>query len=347
MTKANKILTPEYKTWLTKIKSKIRSVQLKNAVTVNSSLIQFYFELGQMISQKQTKWGSKFLERLSLDLKQEFPRMQGFSITNLKYCKLFYEYLTVSPQLDDQFQKSILNIPWGHTKILIGKIKDKTQAQFYIQKTLENGWSRDTLALQLKSDLYQRNAKAISNFKTTLPDTHSDLALQTLKDPYIFDFLQISKKTREKDIEDQLINNLQKFLLELGKGFAFLGRQYQLTVAENDYFLDLLFYHTKLKCYVVIELKNTKFKPEYVGKLNFYLSAVDDQVKDEKDNPTIGILLCRDKNNLEVEFALRGTTKPMGISEFEITSQIPDKLKQDLPTVEELESQFFEENPTK
>ena len=342
MTKANKILTPEYKTWLTKIKSKIRSVQLKNAVTVNSSLIQFYFELGQMISQKQTKWGSKFLERLSLDLKQEFPRMQGFSITNLKYCKLFYEFYarSISQQPVDQ-------IPWSHNVAIFTKSKSLQEASFYIQKTLENGWSRDTLALQLKSDLYQRNAKAISNFKTTLPDTQSDLALQTLKDPYIFDFLQISKKTREKDIEDQLINNLQKFLLELGKGFAFLGRQYQLTVAENDYFLDLLFYHTKLKCYVVIELKNTKFKPEYVGKLNFYLSAVDDQVKDEKDNPTIGILLCRDKNNLEVEFALRGTTKPMGISEFEITSQIPDKLKQDLPTVEELESQFFEENPTK
>ena len=330
------LLSPEYKNWLLEIKQKIRSVQLKSAVAVNSELINFYFELGQMISQKQAKWGSKFLDNLSLDLKKEFPKMQGFSVTNLKYCKLFYEYVAISPQLDDEFKNLISNIPWGHTKILIGKVKDKKQAQFYIQKTLENNWSRDVLALQLKTDLYSRSGKTISNFEKTLPETQSDLAQQTLKDPYIFDFLQISEKAKEKEVEDQLILNLSQFLLELGKGFAFLGRQYQLTVADSDYFLDLLFYHTKLKCYVVIELKNTKFKPEYAGKLNFYLSAVDSQIKDKTDNPTIGILLCRDKNNMEVEFALRGFSQPMGVSEFEITTTVPEELKQDLPTVEEL-----------
>lgn len=308
-----------------------------------------------MIAEKENVWGSKLIERVAKDLKEEFPDMKGFSTTNLKYCKLFYQYfskktkleneLNLSPQLEDELLKLAFNLPWGHIKMLIGKIKDKQVAKFYIQKTIQNNWSRDVLDIQIKSDLYNRQGKSVNNFKNTLPEPMSDLANQTLKDPYIFDFLTLSEDYKEKDIEKQLVQNITKFLLELGKGFAFIGQQYQIAINENDYFIDLLFYHTKLKCYVVIELKNTKFKPEYTGKLNFYLSAIDSLIKDETDNATIGILLCKDKNNIEAEFALRDINKPIGISELNFTEVLPDNLKSSLPTIEEIESEFknFEE----
>ncbi|MFA6057098.1 MAG: PDDEXK nuclease domain-containing protein [Taibaiella sp.] len=355
-------ISPEYKIWLGELKLKIRSVQLKAAVAVNSALIGFYWELGKMISEKDRVWGSRFLEQVSQDLKTEFPEMQGFSVTNLKYCKLFYNYFSIRPQVGDELKSMkspqlgdesgrekvtdippldlVTKIPWGHIKELISKVKDIKEAQFYIEQTIAGHWSRDVLALQIKSGLYQRQGKAINNFKETLPDPMSDLAQQTLKDPYVFDFMTMSAPFKEKDIEDQLIEHITKFLLELGKGFAFIGRQYHLEIADNDYYLDLLFYHTRLKCYVVIELKNTKFIPEYAGKLNFYLSAVDSMVKQGDDNPTIGILLCRDKNNIEAEFALRDINKPMGVSEFEITEHLPENLKNSLPTIEELENEL-------
>jgi predicted nuclease of restriction endonuclease-like (RecB) superfamily len=349
-----------YKQWLIELKGKIRSVQIKAAIAVNSALIQFYWELGKMITEKQTAWGSKFLETLSKDLQDEFPEMKGFSVTNLKYCKLFYNYFENRPQVGDEIimssqlvkqlnsprsgdeigKQPVIQIPWGHIKVIIGKIKDSKEAHFYIQQTIENNWSRDTLALQIKTGLYARNGKAISNFKNTLPEPLSDLAQQTLKDPYIFDFMTLASDYKEKDIEKQLVQHITKFLLELGKGFAFVGQQYHLEIAENDYYIDLLFYHTRLKCYVVIELKNTKFIPEYAGKLNFYLSAIDSLVKQEDDKATIGILLCRDKNNIEAEFALRDINKPMGVSEFQITETLPDNLKSSLPTIEEIENEL-------
>ncbi|MBF0259125.1 MAG: DUF1016 family protein [Desulfamplus sp.] len=341
-------ITPEYKEWLGTLKSKIRSVQLKAALAVNSAVIEFYWDLGRMISEKDAVWGSRFLESLSKDLKKEFPDIQGFSVTNLKYCRLFYQYVSISPQTGDEIKSSAKNeiyqhisqIPWGHIKLLIGKVKDQDAALFYIHETIENGWSRDVLALQIKSNLYSRQGKAITNFKVTLPEPQSDLAQQTIKDPYSFDFLTLTKPYNERDIENQLISHITKFLLELGKGFAFVGRQYHLEVGESDYYLDLLFYHIKLKCYVVVELKNTKFIPEYAGKLNFYLSAVDSLLKSETDNPTIGILLCRDKNKIETEFALRDINKPMGVSEFTLTETLPENLKGSLPTIEEIESDF-------
>lgn len=225
----------------------------------------------------------------------------------------------------------------GHIIIIIAKIKDTKEAIFYIQKTKENNWSRDVLSLQIKSNLYQRQGTAINNFSATLPEPFSDLARQTLKDPYVFDFLQLTEGYKERDIENQLVNHIKKFLLELGKGFAFVGQQYHLDVADKDYYIDLLFYHVKLKCYVVIELKNTAFIPEYAGKLNFYLSAVDSILKEIDDKPTIGILLCREKNNIEAEFALRDINKPMGVSEFDLTNMLPDNLKSSLPTIEEIE----------
>jgi predicted nuclease of restriction endonuclease-like (RecB) superfamily len=340
----------EYQQWLTEIKSRIRVTQIKAAIAVNSQLIAFYWELGKSIYEKENVWGSKLLVNLSNDLKHEFPEMSGFSVTNLKYCKLFYSYFQMSPQLGDELKSprvgdeilllNVYKIPWGHIKLLISKIKNRNEILFYIQQTIENNWSRNVLELQIKSQLFERQGKAISNFKDTLPQPFSDLAQQTLKDPYVFDFMQLSNDFREKDIENQLIIHIQKFLLELGKGFAFVGRQYHLQVADNDYYIDLLFYHIKLKCYVVLELKNTKFIPEYAGKLNFYLSAIDSLLKDENDKPTIGIILCKDKSNIEAEFALRDINKPMGVSEFELIQQLPPHLKSSLPTIEEIENEL-------
>lgn len=350
-------LNKDYINWLNEVKSKVRTAQVKTALAANRELILFYWELGRDIFEKQknAKWGAKLLEQLSTDLKAEFPDIQGLSKTNLKYCSRFYQFYSISQQPVDQSQNKDLQtiedskklsqqlvdqIPWGHNIQIFTKAKNLEEAEFYIQQTIENGWSRDVLALQLKSSLYSRQGNAITNFKKTLPAPQSDLAQQTIKDPYSFDFLTMTKPYNERDVEQKLVEHISKFLLELGKGFAFIGRQYHLEIDESDYYIDLLFYHTKLKCYVVIELKNTKFIPEYAGKLNFYLSAVDSLVKADDDKPTIGILLCRDKKKIETEFALRDISKPMGVSEFTLTEALPDNLKGDLPTVEELESEL-------
>lgn len=360
----------DYKDWLVALKSKISATQIKAAIAVNSALIVFYWELGKMISEKENIWGEKLINQVASDLKIEFPDIKGLSSSNLKYCKRFYKFyesaigqqlvdqlqsldnkniestsdsLQISPQVGDDLNGQLITrIPWGHNILIFTKSKTLIEAQFYTQKTIENHWSRDVLAIQIKSDLYQRTGKAITNFKHTLPDPMSDLAQQTLKDPYVFDFMTMATPYKERDIENQLIKHVTKFLLELGKGFAFVGQQYHLEVGEKDYYIDLLFYHIVLKCYVVIELKNTEFMPEYAGKLNFYLSAVDSLVKQPEDKPTIGLLLCRYKNNIEAEFALRDINKPMGISEFQLTEILPENLKSSLPTIEEIEKEFKE-----
>lgn len=354
----------DYIEWLTAIKSKIHSARLRAALAANRELILFYWELGEMISSKlkEATWGNKVIDQLSKDLSSEFQGIQGFSRRNLYYVKKFYEYFSdfsgvelIVPRSGAQLENEIVppggaqnipaiifklggQMPWSHIKIILDKIEDHQEVLFYINETIENGWSRDVLALQIKSGLFKRQGKAITNFKHTLPDPQSDLAEQTIKDPYNFDFLTLTKPYNERDIENQLINHITKFLLELGKGFAFVGRQYHLEVGEGDYYIDLLFYHIKLKCYVVVELKNTKFIPEYAGKLNFYLSSVDSLIKSGDDNPTIGILLCRNKNKIETEFALRDINKPMGVSEFSLTEILPENLKGSLPTVEEIEA---------
>ncbi len=304
---------------------------------------------------KSGNWGDKILANVSKEMKLEFPLMTGLSERNLKYCRRFYEFYSnlIGQQLVAQLssetdiitnrQQLVAQIPWGHNLLIFSKNKDIEDALFYIEKTKENDWSRDTLALQIKSQLYQRRGAAITNFANTLPAGFSDLANQTLKDPYVFDFLQLTEGYKEKDIENQLVNHIKKFLLELGKGFAFVGQQYHLEIADKDYYIDLLFYHIRLKCYVVIELKNTAFIPEYAGKLNFYLSAVDSILAEKDDKPTIGILLCREKNNIEAEFALRGINKPMGVSEFDLTSMLPENLKSSLPTIKELEQNLFKD----
>ncbi len=327
-----------YKNLFADIRQRILSSQLKAALSVNAEMILLYWQIGNSIAQKQNEqgWSSGVIPQLAKDLKLEFPNMKGYSERNLSYMLKFakeYQDVTI-------LQQTVAKLPWGHNILLIEKIKDQKTRFWYAEKCIENNWSRDILDLQIKSNLIERQGKSINNFESTLPKPLSDLANQTLKDPYIFDFLTLDSDFRERDIEKQLTHHITKFLLELGKGFSFLGSQYHLEVGNQDYYLDLLFYHIKLKCYIVIELKNTKFKPEYTGKLNFYLSAVDSLIKEESENPTIGILLCKDKNNIEAEFALRDINKPIGISEIQLVEKLPDNLKSALPTIEEIENEL-------
>ena len=337
----------EYQAWLGTIKQRIVSVRLRMALAASRELIQFYWDLGALIAHKQaqSQWGDKLIAQLSADLQVAFPDIRGLSASNLKYCLRFFQFYTAAKgvaaqgQDDAPFgQQPVDQIPWGHNILIFTKCQSVAEARFYLSQTLDLGWSRDVLALQLKSNLFARAGKAVTNFARTLPAPQSDLAQQTLKDPYTFDFMAMTEPYNERDVERQLTQHITQFLLELGKGFAFIGRQYHLEVAGNDYYIDLLFYHVTLKCYVVVELKNRKFIPEYAGKLNFYLSAVDSLLKRSDDQPTIGLLLCRDKNNIEVEFALRDMNKPMGVSEYTLVDALPDNLKGALPTVEEIES---------
>ena len=357
-----------YNSWLSKVKKQVSVIQQKTALAANYELVLLYWFLGYQIVEKQkvANWGSSFIDVFSKDLKKAFPDLSGFSSKNLRYCRAFYNFYsdsqkwqqlvakTASKECLNKWQQPVAKkeifqeyapfpaltgqIPWGHNIQIFSKSESLEQALFYITQTITNGWSRNVLALQIKSELYQRHGQAVTNFESTLPAEQSDLAIQTIKDPYVFDFLTMTKPYNERDIESSLIEHVSKFLLELGKGFAFVGRQYQLSLAGNDYYLDLLFYHVKLKCYVVVELKNTKFVPEFAGKLNFYLSAVDDLLKSDDDKPTIGILLCRDKNRIETEFSLRGMSQPMGVSDFSFTELIPEELKSSLPTLEEIEA---------
>lgn len=348
MTSSLVFSSADYQAWLKLIKNRVSTARLGMALAANRELIRFYWDLGGMIAAKQvqSQWGDKVISQLSHDLRREFPDIRGLSASNLKYCHRFFQFYSTNDgdavlpadggptpfgqQLVDQ-------IPWGHNILIFTKCASVTEAGFYIAQTIEQGWSRDVLALQLKSNLHARAGQAVTNFSRTLPSPQSDLAQQTLKDPYTFDFLSLTTPYNEQDVERQLTRHITQFLLELGKGFAFIGRQYHLEIAGNDYYIDLLFYHVTLKCYVVVELKNRKFIPEYAGKLNFYLSAVDSLLKQDNDQPTIGLLLCRDKNNIEVEFALRDLNKPMGVSEYTLVETLPDNLKGALPTVEEIE----------
>lgn len=372
----NSIQNQDYTNWIVALKSAIKNRQIKAAIAVNSNLILMYWDLGKEIIEKQenAKWGSGFIDQLSKDLKSEFPDMAGFSVTNIKLCKQFYLFYRqeiliveqaalllengkntirqqlvgeleseiisqVGEQLVPKLQSRIFEIPWGHNILIIQKSKNIKEIQFYINQTIKNNWSRSVLEYQIESNLYSRQGNAITNFKETLPEIQGELAKELLKDPYNFEFLTLSAQAKEKDLEQELIQHISKFLLELGKGFAYLGRQFQLKVGAKDYRTDLLFYHTKLKCYIIIELKLKEFEPEFIGKLNFYISAVNELVKEETDSPTIGILLCKTKDNFEVEFALKDINKPIGVSEFNYT-QLPENIKQGLPTLEQFENEF-------
>lgn len=331
----------EYKTFLQEIKERIKSARLHAVLAVNQELIKFYWETGKaiLVKQKTKKWGSKFLDQLSYDLRNEFHEMQGFSKRNLENMRGF---ASLYPKLEFAKQ-AVSQLPWGHIVRLIQTIKDNQEREWYAQQTIKNGWSRAVMEMQVESDLYHRqslNDQKITNYLQHLPKSQSDLAQNMLKDPYKFDFLTIQGKAREREIEAALIAHIRDFLLELGQGFAFVGSQIPLTFDEQEFFIDLLFYHLTLRCYVVIEIKTTKFKPEHTGQLGFYLAAVDDQLKKKHDNRTIGILLCKSKNKIIAEYALRNISAPIGLSEYSISKSLPKELKTNLPSIEEIEAEL-------
>ncbi|MBQ2823058.1 MAG: DUF1016 family protein [Oscillospiraceae bacterium] len=327
----------EYLEIVNNIKSNIRSAQYKAAVAANRELILLYWNIGKIINDHKS-WGSKFVENLARDIKLDFPDMKGFSVRNLKYMsKLAATYD------DTEFvQQVVAQIPWGHNVVVLDKINEGSQRKWYLNQIIENGWSRNILVHQIESDLYGRQVLAdkISNFNNKLADTQSELAVQTMKDPYIFDFIPLKADMVERDIENELVKNVTSLLLELGKGFAFLGNQYHIEIGGEDFYLDLLFYNLNLRCYVVIELKTGEFRPEYAGKLNFYLSAVDSELKKDEDNPSIGLLLCKSKNNIIAEYTLRDMSKPIGVSEYKVTRTLPKELEETLPSEEDIQKRI-------
>ena len=367
----------DYKQWLTDLKSRIRQSQIKAAIKVNEELLRLYWDLGQDIVTRQLEaaWGSGFFEQLSKDLMLEFPDMKGFSSTNLKYCKRFYLFYSqttpifqqvagkldavIRHQLGDELQYSdskkniisqqlvseleihpIFQIPWRHHVEIFTKCKSAKEALFYVQKTIENGWSRAVLMNFMEADLFSAQGKALTNFTRLLPEPQSDLANQILKDPYNFDFLTLTENYKEKELEDALTTNITKFLLELGQGFAYIGRQIPIKIGETERFIDLLFYHLELRCFVVIELKVGKFEAEHIGKLGLYISAINHQKRKATDAPTIGMIICKTKDHIEVQYSLEVVNYPIGVSEYQLAKLLPDNLKNSMPSIEELEEEL-------
>jgi predicted nuclease of restriction endonuclease-like (RecB) superfamily len=360
---------------LADIKKRIRQAQNRAVMSVNAEMLHLYWDVGQMVVAKQDAegWGSAVIPRLADDLRNDLPELKGFSERNIgRMIAFFREYpgmneilprpvakldhlskqgLTNLPQAvaktgQTDIMASLLplvsRIPWGHNILLIEKIKGLSDRLWYVRQTLENGWSRSVLLSAIKSAAHKRQGAAVTNFDMCLPEPHAQLAQDTLKDPYIFDFLTLDKPFRERELEAGLIAHLERFLLELGAGFAFVGRQVHLDVAEEDFYIDLLFFHLRLRSFVVVDLKIGPFKPEYAGKINFYCNVVDDQMRHETDNPTIGLILCQDKKRVLAEYALRGMDKPIGVSEYELTRALPEKFKSALPSIEEIEAELEE-----
>ena len=365
------LIKENYTDFLAEIKAQIKSSQAKAALSVNASLIAMNWNIGAMIAENQALFEGRndFIDQLAKDLQAEFPGIKGFSKRNLFDIRRFYLFYSsdsvrqavalktetensskvqqaVGLLIDDEksvsFLQFLIQVPWGHHLLILNKVKDAEAACFYLQQTIENNWSRAVLTLHIEQSLFARHGKAVSNFRQTLPEQQAAIAQQMLKDPYNFDFLTLEPKVQELEIEKKLTEQITKFLLELGRGFAFIGRQYNLKIGKKDYFLDLLFYHIRLRCFVVIELKAVEFEPEFAGKLNFYLSAVDDLLKTEADNPTVGILLCKTRDKIEVEYALRDINKPIGVSEFTYIEKLPEELQKEIPTVEEFEIELKE-----
>ena len=327
----------EYLEIVESIRDEIKVAQYKAAVSVNRELIMLYYNIGRVINEHKS-WGNKFIDNLAADIKLSFPSATGYSVRNLKYMAKF---AAIYP--DFEFvQQVVAQIPWGHNVVLMDKISDDTVRKWYIEQSIEHGWSRNVLVHQIESGLYERQviADKISNFENRLASPQSELAVQTMKDPYVFDFIPFKEDMVERDIEQALVQDITKLLLELGTGFAFLGNQYHINVGGDDFYIDLLFYNLNLRCYVVIELKTGEFKPEYAGQLNFYLSAVDGILKKETDNPSIGLLLCKSKNDLVAEYALKDMSKPIGVSEYKITSSLPEDLEKQLPSVEDIQKRI-------
>ncbi|MBS0501155.1 MAG: DUF1016 family protein [Proteobacteria bacterium] len=361
-----------YAALLADIKQRVRQAQVRAMLAVNAELIRLYWGIGQTIHERQQQegWGAGVIPRLARDLHNELPEEKGFSERNIKRMLAFYrEYANLSfvPQPVAQIAQPeevppvaaqiappekvqppvallspdlILALPWSHHGVLMTKVKDHATRRWYMQATLEHGWSRNILVMQIETAAHQRHGRAASNFALRLPKPESDLVQQTLKDPYLFDFLTLSAPFHERELETGLIAHLEKFLLELGQGFAFVGRQYHLDVGDQDFYIDLLFYHLKLRCYVVIELKRGDFKPEYAGKMNFYCSVVDDRLRHPSDQPTVGLILCQQPNRVLAEYALRGVEKPIGVSSYELTRALPQDLQSSLPSIEQIEAEL-------
>jgi predicted nuclease of restriction endonuclease-like (RecB) superfamily len=328
----------EYADWLASLKQRIHKAQQRATLVVNRELVLLYWEIGQDILERQTKqgWGSKVVDTLAHDLRNAFPDMKGFSPRNLKYMRAFAEAWP-----DREFVQAVLaQLPWYHQLALLDKLRSPEERQWYAAQAIENNWSRNVLVMQIESGLRQRTGNAITNFSQRLPQPHSDLAKESLKDPYRLDFLGLGKEAQERSIENGLVKHVTQFLMELGAGFAFVGRQVHVEVGKKDYYIDLLFYHLKLRCYVVVELKAGEFQPEYAGKLNFYLSAVDSQLKHPDDNPSLGLLLCKSRDKVVAEYALRDMHKPIGVAEYQLVQALPQELQTDLPRIEDIEREF-------
>lgn len=352
------MLPADYDRFLADIKERIRTAQLKTALAANAELIRLYWSIGRDIVDKQSHagWGAKVVNRLATDLQREFPGIQGISRTNIYRMRAFFLGWNTSgaadgqdfvPQAVGQLEEPIVpqavgQLPWGHNVLLIERLKSPAERLWYAEAAIQHGWSRSVLALQIESGLHKRQGKALTNFSAALPASQSDLAQQTLKDPYVFDFLTLGDDAREREVEQALLDHIQAFMLEMGVGFAFVGRQVNLEVSGQDYYIDLLFYHLKLRCYVVVDLKVGEFKPDYAGKMNFYLSAVDDLLRHPDDRPTIGLLLCKAKDKLTVEYALRDLRKPIGVAEWRtrLVESLPKRLQGKLPTIEQIEEEF-------
>ncbi|OJW05293.1 MAG: hypothetical protein BGO49_31190 [Planctomycetales bacterium 71-10] len=332
-----------YGPFLEGLKDRIREARLRAAVAVNRELVLLYWGIGRDILARQGErgWGAKVVDRLAVDLKRAFPEMAGFSPRNLRYMRAFAEAWPDEPIV----QQLVAQLPWGHNVRLLDRVRDPEERAWYARKAVEHGWSRSILELQIEGGLHRRQGKAVTNFRATLPPPQSDLAQQVLKDPYNFDFLTLGDDARERELERGLLEHIRAFLLELGVGFAFVGSQHRIEVDGEDFYLDLLFYHLKLRSYVVVELKTTEFRPEYAGKMNFYLSAVDDLLRHPQDGPSIGLILCKAKGGVMAEYALRDVGKPIGVSGFKLAESLPESLQGSLPTVEDLEAELGEGGP--
>lgn len=334
----NGIIDPYYTDVLEDLKRRVESSRYRASLRVNGELFQLYHHIGTQIlkSQQEKGWGKKVIDQLSRDLRSAFPEMKGFSPRNLVYMRKFANEYSEA----EITQAPPAQLTWYHHQTLLDKVSDKNTRLFYMEHAVKYGWSRDIMVMQIETTLHKRQGQAVTNFEAKLPSPMSDLAHYTLKDPYIFDFLSIGKEAHEREVEKGLIQHMEKFLLELGAGFSFVGRQYHLEVGDDDFYIDLLFYHLKLRCFVVIELKDKKFKPEYAGKMNFYLSAVDDLLKHPSDQPSIGLILCKTKNDVLAEYTLRDMSKPIGLAEYRLTEALPKEIKTNLPTIEELEKEL-------
>ena len=321
----------EFRNIVNSIKSEIKTTQLKIAVEANENLMNLYFKLGEILNDNY-KYGNNFIDYISCELKLEFPNIKGFSVRNLKYMKKFYlEYKD-----DVVVQRIVAQLPWRHNITLMSKLKDNEIRKIYAKATIKNGWSKDMLVIQIENNYHLRIGNSSNNFKLALPDVDSDLANNTIKDPYLFDFLALKENYKEKELEKAIIERIKDVLVELGKGFSFVGNQYKIKTNNNDYYIDLLFYHLDLRCYIVVELKTTEFKPEYIGQLGFYVTAVNETLKRKTDNQTIGLLLCKNKDRLTAKWSLKSMNVPIGISSFELNKYVSEDVLEKLPTEEDL-----------